>query len=97
MRCKNLSDSDLKKKKNIQHILRVINKGILIKTELGQFYLYKNPGYSTCLALVIWGSNLYSTVGSVFTKERNLIKLSNFHLCYNRSYFIWWMLCNCKS
>lgn len=53
MRCKNLSDSDLKKKKNIQHILRVINKGILIKTELGQFYLYKNPGYSTCLALVI--------------------------------------------
>lgn len=53
MRCKNLSDSDLKKKKNIQHILRVINKGILLKTELGQFYLYKNPGYSTCLALVI--------------------------------------------
>lgn len=39
MRCVNLSDSDLKNKNNIQHILRVINKGILSKTELGQFYL----------------------------------------------------------
>lgn len=50
-RCKHLSDSDLEKKKNIQHLLRV--KGILSKTELGSFYLFKNPGYSTCLALVI--------------------------------------------
>jgi NUMOD1 domain len=52
-RCKNLSDLDLEKRKNIQHLLRVINKGILSKTELGSFYLFKNPGYSTCLALVV--------------------------------------------
>jgi hypothetical protein len=33
MRCKNLSDTDLTKNKNIQHILRVINKGVITNTD----------------------------------------------------------------
>lgn len=52
-RCNKFSDSQLKKNKNVQHILRVINKGVLTKTELGQFYLFKNPEHSDCLALVV--------------------------------------------
>ena len=78
-RCEKFSDSDLEKNKNIQHILRTINKGVLTRTEVGKFYLFKNPGYSTSLALVVWGLNLYSTVGSIFTKEeRKMIKLPNY-------------------
>lgn len=78
-RCEKFSDSDLEKNKNIQHILRTINKGNLTRTEVGKFYLLKNPGYSISLALVLWGSNLDSTVGSVFTKEeRNMIKFPNY-------------------
>ena len=53
MRCKNLSDNSLTKNKNIQHILRVINKGVITNTEVGKFYLFKNPGYSSCLAIVL--------------------------------------------
>jgi hypothetical protein len=54
MRCKNLSDIDLTKNKNVQHILRVINKGVITNTEVGKFYLFKNPEYSKCLSLVIF-------------------------------------------
>nr|YP_009262016.1 LAGLIDADG endonuclease [Chrysoporthe austroafricana]AMX22091.1 LAGLIDADG endonuclease [Chrysoporthe austroafricana] len=78
-RCKIFSDSELSKNKNMQHILRVINKGILTKTELGKFYLFKNPGYSNSLALVVWGCNLYSTIGSAFSiKERDMVKFTPF-------------------
>ena len=52
-RCKKLTDCELGKNKNMQHILRVINKNILTKTELGKFYIFKNPGYSNSLALVV--------------------------------------------
>jgi hypothetical protein len=51
-RCMHFSDSELQKNKNLQHILRVINKGVLTLTEKGKFYFYKNPEHSTCLALV---------------------------------------------
>lgn len=85
-RCKNLSYTYLTKQKNIQFILRVINKGVVTNTEApaggwwpGKFYLFKNPGYSSSLALVVWGLNLCSTVGSVFSKEeRDMIKLPSF-------------------
>lgn len=52
-RCKKFTDCELSKNKNMQHILRVINKGTLTKTELGKFYILKNPGYSNSLALVV--------------------------------------------
>lgn len=52
-RSKKFTDSELKKNKNTQFILRVINKGVLTKTEQGKFYLLKNPGYSSCLAIVL--------------------------------------------
>ena len=52
-RCKKFTDCELGKNKNMQHILRVINKRILTKTELGKFYIFKNPGYSNSLALVV--------------------------------------------
>jgi len=51
-RCAHLSDSDLKKNKNLQHIRRVINKEVLTTTEKGQFYIFQNPDHSSCLALV---------------------------------------------
>ena len=79
IRSSKFTDSELGKKKNVQFILRVINKGVLTRTELGQFYLFKNPGYSSCLAVVVWGLNLCNTVGSVISKEeRNMIKLPNY-------------------
>lgn len=53
MRCKNLSDTNWINDKNIQHILRAINKGVLTKTEQNKFYLLKYPGYSSCLAIVL--------------------------------------------
>jgi len=52
-RCKNLSDLDLAKNKNLQHIRRVVNKGTLTKTETGLFYLFANPNLSTCLDLIL--------------------------------------------
>jgi hypothetical protein len=42
-RCKNLSDICLTENKNI--ICRVINKGTLTKTEVGQFYIPKRVFY----------------------------------------------------
>ena len=79
MRCEKFTDSELKKNKNVQFILRVINKGVLTKTELGKFYIFKNPGHSDCLALIVWGSNLCSTIGSSFSqKERDMIKLPSY-------------------
>jgi hypothetical protein len=76
VRCKNLSDTDLTKNKNIQYILRVINKGVVTNTEVGKFYLFKNPEYSKCLSLVIFGQNLYSTVGvkQISPEERGMVK-----------------------
>src|SRR5947207_11668 len=41
------------KNKNLQHIRRVINKNILTSTEKGKFFIYKNPGYSSNLSLVV--------------------------------------------
>lgn len=52
-RCNKFTDSQLRKNKNVQHTLRVINKGVLTKTELGQIFLFKNSGHSVCLALVV--------------------------------------------
>lgn len=52
-RCKKFTDCELGKNKNMQHILRVINKRILTNTELGKFYIFKNPGYSNSLAIVV--------------------------------------------
>jgi len=76
VRCKNLSDTDLTKNKNIQYILRVINKGVVTNTEVGKFYLFKNPEYSKCLSLVIFGQNLYSTVGVklISPEEKGMVK-----------------------
>lgn len=51
-RCAHLSDLELSRNKNVQHIRRVINKGVLTTTEKGKFYILQNPGHSTCLALV---------------------------------------------
>lgn len=51
-RCAHLSDLELNKNKNLQHIRRIINKGTLTTTEIGKFYLFQNPGYSNSLALV---------------------------------------------
>jgi hypothetical protein len=50
-RCAHLSDSELKRNKNLQHIRRVINRGVLTVTEKGKFYFIKNPAHSSCLAL----------------------------------------------
>src|SRR6266480_5713387 len=47
------SDDQLKQNKNLQHIRRVINKNILTYTEKGKFFIYKNPGYSSNLSLVV--------------------------------------------
>lgn len=46
-RCAHLSDLELNKKKNIQHILRVINKGTLTSTEKGKFYLFQRGAFQT--------------------------------------------------
>lgn len=80
VRCKKLSD--LTKNKNLQHIRRVINKGTVSKTEIGQFYIFANPSVSTCLDLVVWGANLQSTVGTklISKQERERVALPNFHL-----------------
>lgn len=51
-RCCHLSDSEIRERKNIRYIRRVINKGTLTNTEKGKFYLYQNPNYSSCLSLV---------------------------------------------
>lgn len=72
-RCSGLSDLEISKKKNIRHIRRVINKDVLTSTEKGQFYLYQNPGHSTCLSLVLRmllrrrGVNLSSTISLLRT------------------------------
>ena len=50
-RCSHLSDVEISRKKNIRYLRRVINKGVLTTTEKGQFYIYQNPGNSSCLAL----------------------------------------------
>lgn len=44
-RCKNLSDIYLTNNKILQLICRVINKGTLTKTEIGQFYNPKRVFY----------------------------------------------------
>jgi len=80
-RCLHLSDLEISQKKNIRHIRRVINKGVLTTTEKGKFYLFQNLNYSTSLSLVPWGINLSSTVGiQLITKqERDMVKLTSFH------------------
>jgi len=72
------SDDQLKQNKNLQHIRRVINKNILTSTEKGKFFIYKNPGYSSNLSLVVWGQNFTSQVGSArFSPQiSNMIKLA---------------------
>jgi len=79
-RCAHLSDSELNRRKNLQHIIRVINKGTLTKTEQGKFYLYENNNHSECLDLVPWGINLPSSIGikNISKQERNMIKLPKF-------------------
>jgi hypothetical protein len=79
-RCAHLSDSDLKLNKNLQHIRRVINKGVLTTTEIGKFFIFQNPDYSSSLALVPWGSNLASQVGTklISKQERGMIRLPSF-------------------
>ena len=64
----------------MQHIIRVINKGTLTKTEQGKFYLYENNNHSECLDLVPWGINLPSSIGikNISKQERNMIKLPKF-------------------
>lgn len=52
-RVAHLSNLDLSKNKNLQHIRRVINKGILTETEKGKFYIFENPNLSYCLSLTI--------------------------------------------
>lgn len=81
-RCIHLSDEELKRSKNLQHIRRVINKGVLTKTEKGNFYVFQNSGYSSSLDLVVFGTNLCSTVGvkQLSILERNMVKLPNFQL-----------------
>lgn len=51
-RCSHLSALEISKKKNIRYLRRVINKEVLTTTEKGKFYIYQNPGHSSCLALV---------------------------------------------
>jgi hypothetical protein len=53
IKSKNLSDEDLTKNKNIQHVLRVINKNIVTTTETGKFYLFKNSNYSSNLSIEV--------------------------------------------
>lgn len=80
-RCAHFSDEELKQKKNLQYIHRVVNKGILTTTEKGKFYFFQNQGYSDCLALVVHGVNLSSMVGIKISKdERDMKKLPNFQL-----------------
>nr|YP_009240537.1 LAGLIDADG endonuclease [Pyronema omphalodes]AMO66509.1 LAGLIDADG endonuclease [Pyronema omphalodes] len=79
-RCMHFSDSELQKNKNLQHILRVINKGVLTLTEKGKFYFYKNPEHSTCLALVPWGVNLPSGVTNklISKQERDMVRIPSY-------------------
>lgn len=79
-RCAHLSDIEISQKKNIRHIRRVINKGVLTTTEKGQFYLYQNLNSSTCLALEVWGKILPSSLGirNISKEERDMIKLPSF-------------------
>ena len=81
-RCAHLTDNELKLNKNLQHIRRVINKGVLTTTEKGKFYVFQNLGYSDSLDLVVFGYNLSSTVGvkQISKQERNMVKLPNFEL-----------------
>jgi hypothetical protein len=51
-RCSHLSDLEIGQRKNIRYLRRVINKNVLTLTEKGKFYLFQNPNYSSCLALV---------------------------------------------
>ncbi len=51
-RCSHFSDLEIGQKKNIRYLRRVINKNVLTLTEKGKFYLFQNPNYSSCLALV---------------------------------------------
>lgn len=51
-RCERFTDEELSHNKNLQHIRRVINKGVLTTTEKGKFYVFQNPGYSNCLDLM---------------------------------------------
>lgn len=76
-RCVHLTDDELKRNKNLQHIRRVINKVVLTTTEKGKFFVFQNPGYSECLSLVVFGENLYSTVGEkqISIQERGMVKL----------------------
>ena len=80
-----ITKKELKLNKNLQHIRRVINKGVLTSTEKGKFYIFQNPDHSSCLTLVPWGVILPSTVGSgaykIITKqEREILSLPNFQL-----------------
>jgi hypothetical protein len=45
-RVAHMSDLELKQNKNLQHIRRVINKGILTETEKGKFYIFENYNLS---------------------------------------------------
>nr|YP_009568458.1 hypothetical protein [Drechslerella brochopaga]QBL02539.1 hypothetical protein [Drechslerella brochopaga] len=75
-----MTDLELNENKNLQHIRRVINKGTLTETEIGKFFIFKNPNLSNCLNLTIWGVNLPSSVGTgiISKQERNMIKLPSF-------------------
>jgi len=79
-RCSHLSALEISKKKNIRYLRRVINKEVLTTTEKGKFYIYQNPGHSSCLALVPWGVHLSSTVGTklISKQERNMVKFPSF-------------------
>lgn len=81
-RCAHLTDVELKSNKNQQHIRRVFNKGVLTTTEKGKFYVLQNLGYSGSLDLVVFGSNLSSTVGvkQISKQERDIVKLPNYEL-----------------
>lgn len=70
-RCAHLSDLELSRNKNVQHIRRVINKGVLTTTEKGKFYLFQKPGSLYLLSLLVpWGKILSSTVGTkLITKQ----------------------------
>ena len=79
-RCERFTDEELSHNKNLQHIRRVINKGVLTTTEKGKFYVFQNPGYSNCLDLMPWGVNLRSSAGvkQITKHEREMMKLPNF-------------------
>lgn len=44
-RVAHMSDLELKQNKNLQHIRRVINKGVLTETEKGKFYIFETLVY----------------------------------------------------